>query len=167
MKYVLIFLLMLTYSCAKPKSALICGDHKCINKSEAKQYFEDNLTIEVQIFSEEKQENFSLIDLNTGGEEQNINIYKKQNKKIIKKLSKKEIKDKKAQLKAKKKKSKITKKDRNPVINKKNEMVSTNKSQKIHDDICTKLDKCDIDSITKYLIKVSNKKRYPNISVKE
>ena len=171
MRYIIIFLLMLTYSCAKPKSVLICGDHKCINKSEAKQYFEDNLTIEVQILSEEQQTNFSLVDLNISETEQNINIYKNQNKKIVKKLSKEEIKVKKAELKAKKNKSKIktkiTKKDTNPIINKKNEIVFTNKSQKIYDDICAKLVKCDIDSITKYLIKASNKKGYPNISVKE
>ena len=126
---------MLTYSCAKPKSVLICGDHKCVNKSEAKQYFEDNLTIEVQILSEEQQTNFSLVDLNISETEQNINIYKNQNKKIVKKLSKEEIKVKKAELKAKKNKSKIktkiTKKDTNPIINKKNEIVFTNKSQKI------------------------------------
>ena len=42
----------------KPKSVLICGDHKCINKAEAKQYFEENLTIEVQIVSKNKKEKF-------------------------------------------------------------------------------------------------------------
>ena len=28
---------------------MICGDHICINKAEANQYFEDNLSIEVKI----------------------------------------------------------------------------------------------------------------------
>ena len=36
----------------------------------------------------------------------------------------------------------------------------------IHYDICQKLEKCDIDSITNYLIKISKKKDFPNISVK-
>ena len=33
-------------------------------------------------------------------------------------------------------------------------------------DICQKLDKCDIDSITNYLIKISKKKDFPDITVK-
>ena len=36
-------------SCSKPKTVLICGDHICINKAEAEQYFEDNLTLEVKV----------------------------------------------------------------------------------------------------------------------
>ena len=27
----------------KPKTVFICGDHICVNKTEAKQYFEENL----------------------------------------------------------------------------------------------------------------------------
>ena len=34
-------------------------------------------------------------------------------------------------------------------------------------DICLKLEKCDIDSIASYLIKLSNEKNYPNISLRE
>ena len=34
-------------------------------------------------------------------------------------------------------------------------------------DICLKLEKCDIESITDYLIKISNEKDYPNISLRE
>ena len=30
-------------NCSKPKTVMICGDHICINKAEAEQYFEDNL----------------------------------------------------------------------------------------------------------------------------
>ena len=41
-KFLILFLLLLT-SCVKPKSVLICGDHECINRAEAKQYFEENL----------------------------------------------------------------------------------------------------------------------------
>jgi len=40
--FILLFVLVLS-SCGKPKSVLICGDHECINKSEAKQYFKENL----------------------------------------------------------------------------------------------------------------------------
>ena len=34
-------------------------------------------------------------------------------------------------------------------------------------DICLKLKKCDINSITNYLIKISNEKDFPNISSRE
>ena len=64
MRYILISLFFLTLSCNKQKSVLICGDHKCINKAEAKQYFEDNLTIEVQIISKNKTSSYDLVDIN-------------------------------------------------------------------------------------------------------
>ena len=45
----LLFFLSLIFffsNCSKPKTILICGDYKCVNKAEAEQYFEefDNLT---------------------------------------------------------------------------------------------------------------------------
>ena len=43
-------------SCNKPKTVLICGDHQCINKTEAKQYFEENLTLEVKIIDKKRKE---------------------------------------------------------------------------------------------------------------
>ena len=49
------FFLILISSCTKSKSVLICGDHVCINKAEAKKYFEENLEIEVKIVSENKK----------------------------------------------------------------------------------------------------------------
>ena len=46
----LIFFLIILESCSKkPKAILICGDHICVNKAEAEQFFEENLSIEVQI----------------------------------------------------------------------------------------------------------------------
>ena len=35
----------------KPKTVFICGDHVCVNKKEANEYFENNLSLEVQILS--------------------------------------------------------------------------------------------------------------------
>ena len=34
---------------------MICGDHVCINKLEAKQYFEENLSIEVKILNKNRK----------------------------------------------------------------------------------------------------------------
>ena len=101
MRYLLLFLVLLFYSCTNSKSVLICGDHVCINKNEAKQYFEENLTIEVQIISKNKKSSFDLVELNINSEETNIQVIKKNNNKIVKKLSKEEIKIKKNEIKAK------------------------------------------------------------------
>ena len=112
MRFILICLTFLFTSCTSPKSTFICGDHKCINKSEAKQYFEENLTIEVSIKSKMNNESrYDLVSLNLGDNDQNIKVYKKNKSKIIKKLSKEEIKRKKKELKSKKKRNKNRKKN--------------------------------------------------------
>ena len=36
----------------------------CINKKEAEQYFEDNLTLEVKIIDKKQSEKFNLVELN-------------------------------------------------------------------------------------------------------
>ena len=40
------------------------GDHVCVNKSEAEQYFEENLTIEVKIVDKKIKEELDLVQLN-------------------------------------------------------------------------------------------------------
>lgn len=179
MKYIYFIVIFLFFGCSKQQTILICGDHKCVNKSEAKQYFEENLTIEVQIISKEKKTTFDLVDLNLGEKKENIKVFKNNNKKIVKKLSKEEIKAKKAELKKKKKKSKsiINDNKKENIMNTKKKTISRNEIKKKVKtsynsdlntfDICTKIKKCDIDSITEYLIKVSNEKDFPNISLKE
>ena len=65
MKYLsVIFLFILLFSCNKPKTVLICGDHKCINKAEAEQYFEENLTLEVKVLNKRIKNDIDLIELN-------------------------------------------------------------------------------------------------------
>ena len=53
-KILIILLFFLIQNCSKPKTVLICGDHICVNNSEANQYFEDNLSIEVKIIDKKK-----------------------------------------------------------------------------------------------------------------
>ena len=60
----IISLLIILSSCGKPKSVTICGDHVCINKTEAEQFFEENLTIEVKILDKKMKENVDLVELN-------------------------------------------------------------------------------------------------------
>ncbi len=52
---ILLFSFFLITNCSKPKTVLICGDHICVNNSEAQQYFEENLTIEVKIIDKKKE----------------------------------------------------------------------------------------------------------------
>ena len=87
----------------KPKSVLICGDHECINKSEAKQYFKENLTLEVKIISNKEELTYDLIDLNLNSKKKKLRLKRNKNVKVVKKLSKEEIKIKKKEIKNKKK----------------------------------------------------------------
>ena len=50
MKY-FFMLFLLVVSCSKPEIVHICGDHVCVNKDEARQYFEDNLSLEVKVIN--------------------------------------------------------------------------------------------------------------------
>lgn len=169
MKYLIFFLIFFVLSCTKTSSTLICGDHECINKLEAKRYFEENLIIEIQINKNGKESSYDLVDLNLN-EKSNIQVLKKTNKKIVRKLSKEEIKQKKEYLKKntiKKKNEKI--KIKKEVIKQKMKPpnILTKNTSTLSSDICLKLKKCDINSITNYLIKLSNEKDFPNISLKE
>ena len=58
-KFLIIKFFIIFQSCSKPKTVLICGDHVCINKNVAKQYFEENLSLEVKIIDAKKKNNLS------------------------------------------------------------------------------------------------------------
>ena len=175
MKFAILLIPLIVFSCAKPKSVLICGDHICVNKAEAEQFFNDNLSIEVKIISKEKEKRFDLVKLNLENKENNsIIVTKNKSKKIIKKLSKKEILDKKKEIKTRKKLTKLNKKSKSKKENKTKKKSKKNvdivgldiSRENKSSDICLMVKKCDIDSITKYLIKLSNKKDYPNINLR-
>ena len=59
-----LFFIILLSSCSKPKTVLICGDHVCVNKAEAEQFFEENLTIEVKIIDKNIKDEINLVELN-------------------------------------------------------------------------------------------------------
>ena len=103
-KIILILFFFLIYGCNKPKTVLICGDHQCINNAEAKQYFEENLTLEVKIINQNKKVETDLVELNlkANSQKRKINISKKtKTDQKIKKLSSKEIKEIKKRIKRK------------------------------------------------------------------
>jgi len=187
MKKLLLFLIILIiYGCNKPKTVLICGDHVCINKAEAEQYFEDNLTLEVRVVDKKKSKEINLVEINLESnpeDKKEISIFnKKQTNKKIKELSNIEIKKKKAELKKRKKiknkdikdkkvtkqiklkKSKEKQKSQGNIVKTKK---IVNKSSKKITDICTILEKCSIDEISKYLVKQGKEKRFPDITIRE
>ena len=178
-KFFFIFILITLQSCSKPKTVLICGDHICVNKKEAEQYFEENLSLEVKLIDKTKKKTVDLVELNLkdNQEKREISLIKKEktNKKI-KALSEKEIKQIKKNLKKKNTRDRIKKKKQNmherklqEAKNKKTHRKNINNVNKNNNiiDVCTILDKCSIDEISKYLINLGKKKNFPDITLRE
>ena len=107
MKYILIFFIFFLFQCSKPKTVFICGDHVCVNKLEANQYFEENLSIEVKIIGNKKNRKLDLVELNLNNspdKKKKIIIKQKENtSKKIKTLNNNEIVKIKKEIKKKKK----------------------------------------------------------------
>ena len=185
MKFViLIFFLFIFSNCSKPKTVLICGDHVCVNKTEAEQFFEENLTIEVKIINKRVKPEINLVELNLNNESNNTKkislTSKKMTNKKIKILSNEEVVKIKQNIKKNKKKKNITKKivkknddikkikilEKKANKNNKDLIFDTNFNKQRKDlvDVCTILKKCNIDEISKYLIEQGKNKDYPDIS---
>ena len=165
------FLFLILGSCSKPKTVLICGDHICINKSEAKQYFEENLSIEVKIIDKKLKNDVDLVELNLStspdGKKEVIISKKSNTKNDIKTLSVDEINIIKENIK---KKKRIVKKDgkikKTIEKNTNSRLKNVNKVKSKEVDVCTILKDCSIDEISKYLIKEGKKKNYPDLTKK-
>ena len=166
-------------NCSKPKTVLVCGDHICINKSEANQYFEENLSIEVKIIDKKKNIKPDLVELNLNESIGNRKISISKNdktKKEIKTLTNEQINNIKKKLKKNKKNNKIAKKTTynkknksKKITKKKVKQESLNKDKiKLNDnikeqlkivDVCSIIDKCNIDEISKFLLNQAKKKK--------
>ena len=182
MKFFLSILFFLTiYSCSKPKTVLICGDHICINKEEAELYFEENLSIEVKIINKKQNDEIDLVELNLNNDnkKKEIRINKKtETINQVKVLSNDEILKIKKNIKIKKrKKIKQVKKINNESFSKRKKIkkkstvntnkINVNKKNKEVVDVCTIIKKCSIDEISKYILKQGNKKSFPDITTRE
>ena len=173
------------YGCNKPKTVLICGDHICVNKNEAEQYFEENLTLEVKVIDKKKSKEINLVEINlesvANGKREISVLRKKQTNKKIKELSSIQIKEKKAELRKKKKKkaiknqkkpikkvklgkSKVKEKNSNNIFKRKK---IVNKPKEKITDICTIIEKCSIEEISKYLVKQGKNRKFPDITTRE
>ena len=132
-KFFFLLIIIFLTNCSKPKTVLICGDHICVNKSEAEQFFKENLSIEVKIIDKKAKNEINLVELNLKENQQGIRKVNLSSKK--EKLNKKE--------------------DFSKVVYKKHEDVF---------DVCTILEKCSIDQISKYLLNQGKKKGFPDIT---
>ena len=173
-----LFLIFFLSNCSKPKTVLICGDHVCVNKTEAEQYFEENLSIEVRIVNKKLDTEEDLVELNlkenSSGNKEITILSKKTTNNSIKTLSneeivkiKKNIKNKKKEKKIAKKIIKIEKEFVNKKISKQKKPKYKNKKKNDVVDICTILEKCSIDEISKYLLGEGRKKKYPDITIRQ
>ena len=185
MKNLLLFFIFLILSnCSKPQTVVICGNHVCVNKAEAEQYFEENLTIEVKIIDINKKKTINLVELNLNDNSKinrKISIKQKiSTKDNVKILSNNEIKKIKKNIKKKKKITKKIKKKENKetevikeknIINKKEvkRIVKRNNNEKKDKvlDVCTIIKNCSIDEISKYLLKQGKEKGFPDITIRE
>ena len=180
--FLLIIAILLFTNCSKPKTVLICGDHVCVNKAEAEQYFQENLSIEVKVVDKKINNEIDLVELNLkenqNGKKKISILSKNDTKKNLKVLSSEEITKIKKNIKNKNKKKKIAKiaikKNRkNPIEEKKinqvkNKIVEDNINQTGKDiiDVCSILEKCSIDEISKYLLIQGKKKSFPDITTR-
>ena len=182
-KFFLFLLILFLYNCSKPKTVFICGDHVCINKKEADQYFEENLTIEVKIINAKTKKDIDLVELNMSNNlnEKKVVTIKPKTKvdKNLRTLSNEDVIMIKKDIKNYKKEKKIAKKiikEKEKNINKKKNSLkikelkkdeflknSNNKNNGIID-VCKILKKCNIEEISKYLLEEGNKKKYPDIT---
>tara|TARA_B100000886_G_scaffold29196_1_gene18468 strand:+ start:5071 stop:5598 length:528 start_codon:yes stop_codon:yes gene_type:complete len=174
MRLILIFLLILFLnSCSKPKAILICGDHVCINKDEAQQFFEENMSIEVKILDSKEKKEINLVELNLmkDTEKKKIVISKKDKiKRDIKILTNDEIEKKKLEINKKKIAKKVSSKvNTKKVFNKnikKEKIINNGKNQEMFN-ICLYIEKdCSIEEISKYLLKKGNDKGFPDITLR-
>lgn len=165
---------MFTNSCSKPKVVLICGDHVCINKDEAQQFFEENMSIEVKIVDSKEKKEINLVELNlmNNTEKKNIIVSKKGKiERDIKILTNDEIEKKKLEINQKKIAKKVsrkvnTKKTFDKNIKKKETIINNEKSQEIFN-ICLYIENdCNIEEISKYLLKKGSDKDFPDITLR-
>tara|TARA_B100000989_G_scaffold274097_1_gene232701 strand:- start:1220 stop:1774 length:555 start_codon:yes stop_codon:yes gene_type:complete len=184
MKYALLVISFLFLAnCSKPKTVLICGDHVCVNKAEAEEYFKENLSIEVKVIDKKFKEEINLVELNLkenrNGKKKISILSKKDTNKELKILTKEEISKIKKDIKNKSKEKKIAKKivkKKQKIVNKEKKLISednkileynTNKRRKDIVDVCTIIKECSIDEISKYLLKQGKKKDFPDITTRQ
>ena len=151
--YFFILVSCTTISDNKVKKVYICGDHECANKKEINDYFENNISIEIYTLSKssKKDKDFDLVELNMSNEDKK-NL-------VSVDVQQKQIRDK---IKRRNKISKLNiKKGENNLVKKKKK----NRRKITLVRICKDLQECDIDNVANIIIKKSNEKKYPDLTI--
>jgi len=177
---ILFLLLLFILTACFSRNVYMCGNRECIDRKEANEYFNKNLSIEVISKKKIADKKLDLIKVNTefkssNNQTKNLFSLKKKKSKKINKISdsKKDVVLKFRKIKNKKKKIKIKKVNKEDSIFRKlfkndikknslNKQVDTNKINSN----CKVLEKCDINEISELIVKESKLKNYPNISSK-
>jgi len=185
--FLFILLLFFTHCSIGNKYAYMCGERECVDKKEVKEYFEKNISLEVKIPSEKREKTLDLVELNIDSvkeknelsskninQEKLLSLKKKQETKEKlkeeKRLTKLQIKEERKKKKKEKNLLKSKKKKKEKSITKKINQSKLKKNQKRKKDakkdnkLCILVEKCDIDQISDYLIKIGEQKDYPNIN---
>ena len=167
---VLLILILLLGHCSKSRTVLICGDHICVNKSEAEQYFEENLTLEIKIINNENKNYKDLVELNLNKSQEGdkeIKVFsKRKTDRKLKILSNKEKKEIRQKVKNKKIYNKRITKRSSSEKNLNKEKKLDNKSKNVVD-VCSILKDCNIEEISNYLINKGKNKKFPDITTRQ
>ena len=172
MKVIKIILFLFIIQCSgslnKVEKVYICGDHKCANKAEAEEYFNNNISIEIYTIDTKKEDDeyFDLVELNLLKDKlatKNKIIVKDEKKKIDEKIKERK---KLAKLKIKEIEKPVEKikQDREKLNNNKKTEPKKQKSKITFIRICKNLEECDIDKISKIVMEIGKEKDFPDIT---
>lgn len=157
----LFFLFFFLISCVgfnneKTKKIYICGDHECKNKKEIRDYFKNNISVEVYTVtsSKKKSQDIDLVQLNISDKEKKEYVALSTKEENIKKKIEKRKKIAKINLKEEKKVKKTQKKRKK----KKSPSVTLVR-------LCKNLQECDIDEVAKIISEMGKKKEFPDLTV--
>ena len=172
MKVIKIIFFLFIIQCVGPlnkvEKVYICGDHKCANKAEAEEYFNNNISIEIYTIDTKKEDDeyFDLVELNLLKDKlatKNKIIVKDEKKKIDEKIKERK---KLAKLKIKEIEKPVEKikQDQEKLNNIKKTKPKKQKSKITFIRICKNLEECDIDKISKIVMEIGKEKDFPDIT---
>ncbi|MDC0418870.1 hypothetical protein OAM15_04520, partial [Pelagibacteraceae bacterium] len=126
MKYLFFVFFIFIVSCNSGKKNYVCGDRPCVDKKDFKEFFAENLTIEIKSNRSNKKKNIDLVSLNTSTISKNEDIDTREvyDEKFNKKDEKARLKAISLRLKEERKLKKINEKKR---INEQKKLTKLNK----------------------------------------
>ena len=194
--FILLYFLIITGCGVTSNKVYMCGNRECIDKKEANEYFNNNLSLEIKIIDKKNKKQLNLVELNKNDKNININerglpediivgpIIKSIEDKFFKKNNIKktnnELKILKEKIKNERKEAKIIEKRNKKISDDKKKLTKINENIADEDNvkqikksillnqssICENMLDCDIDKISEMLLKKGNDKEFPNIATK-